>query len=81
MLKKVPDIAQVLAQEDQRSRRRRLVGWILVAAVGALAALAAWWWFAGSDGRNDQQFVTELAGLADRNVSSRSQPRQALAHW
>ena len=64
MLKKVPDIAQVLAQEDQRSRRRRLVGWILVAAVGALAALAAWWWFAGSDRRNDQQFVTELAELA-----------------
>lgn len=68
MLKKVPDIAQVLAQEDQRSRRRRLVGWILVAAVGALAALAAWWWFAGSDRRNDQQFVTELAELADIRV-------------
>jgi HlyD family secretion protein len=69
MPQKAPDVAQVLAEESQRSGRRSSVFWIILAVFAIGAAALGWWWFSGATERSARSYLTEPATIADIRVT------------
>ena len=58
-------VAEVLAEESRRARRRRIAAWSIgIAGVAALALIGWWWWSAGQQ-RASAHYVTEPVARAD----------------
>lgn len=68
MLQKSPDIAQVLAREEQRSRLRRRTVWLVILGIVVAAVALAAWWYLGAPARNGQHYLSEPATLGDISV-------------
>ncbi|WP_193335072.1 efflux RND transporter periplasmic adaptor subunit [Devosia beringensis] len=68
MQQNAPDVAAVLAAENQRSAQRRRVTLIALVAVVLAAGGGWWWWTAGAATRSAQTYLTEAAAPADISV-------------
>ncbi|HEY0920579.1 efflux RND transporter periplasmic adaptor subunit [Devosia sp.] len=64
-LEDTPGVAEVLAEESRRARRRRIAAWSIGVAGVAVLALIGWWWWSAGQQRASAHYVTEPVARAD----------------